>query len=60
MTDEAVAGLDAVAQKQLFQHLLRMKQNLAAVEPRTHAATEQPTRTKSHAGRKPPRLQGTR
>lgn len=60
MMDDAVSGFSATAQKQLFEMLLRMKQNLAAVEPKALAAAEPPTRTNNHAGRKTPRIQRAR
>lgn len=59
MMDDGLAGVPASAQKQLFDHLQRIKQNLAAVEPKA-LATEQPTRMTRDAGRKSPRLQRAR
>jgi MarR family transcriptional regulator for hemolysin len=60
MMSDGVAGLSAGAQKQLFENLQRMKQNLAAVEPRTLAAAAPPGRTNRDAGRKATRIQRAR
>jgi MarR family transcriptional regulator for hemolysin len=60
MMSDGVVGLSASAQKQLFEHLQRMKQNLTAVEPRTLAAAETLARTNRDAGRKPTRIERAR
>jgi DNA-binding MarR family transcriptional regulator len=58
MMNDGVAGIPASAQKQLFDNLLRMKQNLSAVEPRMLAANI--GRTNRDARRKPTRIQRAR
>jgi MarR family transcriptional regulator, transcriptional regulator for hemolysin len=60
MMSDGVAGMSATAQKQLFESLQRMKQNLAANEPKALAAAENLGRTNRDAGRKPNRIQRAR
>jgi len=57
--DDGVAGISSSTQKQLFDNLQRMKQNLVAVEPKTLAAAES-IRTHRDAGRKQSRIQRAR
>jgi MarR family transcriptional regulator, transcriptional regulator for hemolysin len=60
MMSDGVLGLSASAQKQLFDNLQRVKQNLTAAEPKALATAETSARTDRHGGRKPTRLQRAR
>jgi hypothetical protein len=60
MMTDSVDGMPASAQKQLFENLQRMKQNLVAVEPKTLAAAQDLGRTNRDAGRKQARIQRAR
>ena len=55
---DALVGVTASTQRLLFDQLQRIKQNLAAAEPKLAAAALQIDRTNRNVGRKPPtRLQ---
>ena len=57
---DSVGNMPASTQKQLFENLQRIKQNLVAVEPKTLAAAANLGRTNRDAGRKQARLQRAR
>jgi phage terminase Nu1 subunit (DNA packaging protein) len=54
---DALDGIPASTQRQLFDQLQRIKQNLVAAEPKLAAAAPPIDRTNRDVGRKPTRLQ---
>jgi DNA-binding MarR family transcriptional regulator len=60
MMADGVAGVSAAAQKQLFETLQRIKQNLVSAEPNASADNDELGRMNRDAGRKHTRLQRAR